>query len=345
MSKTPRTSYNTDFVGRQDVFDAIMGLWQVPFKTPRSMLLWGERNTGKSSILYSINERCPEINAAHLNLLRVVEIEDNFFWSELAYAVQKATNVALPSTEDFLLNTSYSLFSSYIHKVVQKQHSDRKMLLIIDEYEKLEEFRNAEEILYQLSSLTLANPNIAFILCGAHETDQLSFRNFKTTTCFKLGLFTKKECAELIGIQPPKFEEAAIERIYELTNGQPYLVKYLCFQLVCNYKWNLQLDRDTSDPVTVADVNAVAEDPYFYQRNIYYFTTAWNRLTAGERIVLKLVANAQEGLTLADLTQKIGINTAIFSICGLINTYNLLKKIDDRYCMAIAIFQRWIIRT
>jgi hypothetical protein len=97
----------------------------------------------------------------------------------------------------------------------------------------------------------------------------------------------------------------ALDLIYCLTAGQPYLVQLVGFQLVRRYNDFVFEQGHSRDPVfTVEDVEAVINDPAFYQRGRYYFDGVWGqaaRGVAGQQAILKVLAPHPDGLMIEQL--------------------------------------------
>lgn len=163
----------------------------------------------------------------------------------------------------------------------------------------------------------------------------------------KIKFLTKEESIRAIAIQPAVvFHQMAIERIYELTHGQPFLLESLSSELIYKHKRDAS-NMEISPAVRVENVSTVVDSPEFYWRRGGYFVGIWNSLYSSEMAVLKCLADEAQGLTLSEITKKIGSkNATATSLCvGVLNMHNVIEKVDGRYRVAIELFRRWILRT
>ena len=123
------------------------------------------------------------------------------------------------------------------------------------------------------------------------------------------------------------YTEEAIELIYNLTHGQPFLVQLIGFQLVRlynNYIFEKGIKR--SETFTVEDVEAVIA--IMNENNIsqhkYYFTEMWNLVgVEGQQAIIKALAPYPEGLNKEELAKITGREKG-----NNVSAINTLKRRD-----------------
>lgn len=361
ISDSARKLLNTDFVGRKNAFEQIEKLWTVPAGTPRSMLLWGDWFTGKSEVLWNIDKHCQRVSVAYTSLQRLGgDRESKYVWQMLADEVQRTTAIEAPS-DNVLLGNPYTAFAQYLKKVFSQKSEDYRLLLAIDQYEAFLDIPEVAIILKQLEDLTLKHDHLAFLLCGSHDIGAGAGKaniDFKPTRKLSLGAFTKEETAQYCNQQPYKFDPDAIARLYELTNGQPWLVRGVCFNIISLFNWEIEQGGAIRNLVTVFDVEHTASTDRFYDNHGSYFRSLWDKQisfgSATLRQVLLELVEAPDGIAIADIAQGIGSRRVheIYKVCQAAmerHRGSLIQKTNkdgvEIYRVAIKLFRRWIVRT
>lgn len=357
-----KRSLNTDFVGRKYAFEQIEKLWAIPAGQPRSMFFWGDWFTGKSEVLWNIDKHCrQQVNTAYTSLQRLGGgRESKYVWQMLSDEVELVTAIKAPSDNTLLANP-YIAFAQYIKKVFSQKSKDYRLLLAIDQYEGFLDIPDAAAVLKDLEALTLKHDRLAFLLCGSHDIGGESGKadiDFNPTLKLRLGAFTKEETAEYCNQQPYKFDPDAIARLYELTGGQPWLVRGLCFNIISEFNWSFEKAGEIRSNVTIFDVEYIAGSNRFYENYNSYFSSLWNKqiscgYTTLQQVLSELAGNP-DGMTVADIDRSIDFRRTyeIVDVCQMaMNRHagSLIEKANDSgneiYRVAIELFRRWIIRT
>lgn len=362
ISDSARKSLNTGFVGRKYAFEAIDKLWTIPIGQPRSMLFWGDWNVGKSEVIWNIDKRCQQTNVAWVSLQCLGgDREAKYVWQMLADAVKSTTAIEAPP-DNVLLANSYIAFAQYIKKIFSRKSEDYKLLLAIDQYEAFLDIPEAVTILKDLDALTLKHDRLAFLLCGSRDISSATGKaplDFKPTRKLWLGFFTKEETTAYCNQQPYKFDPEAIDRLHELTSGQPWLVRGLCANIISEFNWATEEDHEIRSRVTVHDVEDTANSDRFYENHNPYFSSLWGKQiscgdTTLQQVLLEL-ADDPDGLTVAEVARYMRTRhtqQAIYKVCqaamerhagSLIETIN--QDGTEIYRVAIELFRRWIFRT
>lgn len=143
------------------------------------------------------------------------------------------------------------------------------------------------------------------------------------------------------------YKPEALDRIYELTHGQPYLTQLVGFHLVRLYNDRVFEMGRPRDPIfTIEDVETVINDPEFFNRGRYYFTGVWGQAAegaAGQQEILRALAPHLAGLNLDSLTQATGMDeTSLQEALKTLERHDVIKKSDGCYCIAVELFRRWV---
>ncbi|MGK7915615.1 MAG: hypothetical protein AB4038_08710, partial [Prochloraceae cyanobacterium] len=137
----------------------------------------------------------------------------------------------------------------------------------------------------------------------------------------------------------------ALDLIYSLTSGQPYLVQLIGFQLVRNYNDQVFEQGTTRDNIfTVEDVNKVVNETLF-QQGRYYFEGVWGQAgqdVIGQQDIITALAPHPQGLTIEELANATGLDTDKLSAAiEILQRHDVIKESDGKYCIIVELFRRW----
>ncbi|MDH5456453.1 MAG: ATP-binding protein [Gammaproteobacteria bacterium] len=234
-----------------------------------SLLLYGERRIGKTSIQHQLKRRLLDIDDPHFAFYPVyIDLQgtpqEQFFWTiardiaeELAPTLDGlAITESMPSDYGYRdLLGDLRLIITYLQ---EKSPKTAKLVLLIDEVDELNEYD--PRINQRLRSLFMKNfaENLVAVVSGVEikkrwEREGSPWYNFFEE--IEVRPFDEQEARDLIrkpieGIF--KADTDVIERIIGLTGGRPYLIQKLCVALVT------RLHEERRRKMTVADVDAVA---------------------------------------------------------------------------------------
>jgi AAA+ ATPase superfamily predicted ATPase len=267
------------------------------------VVLYGQRRSGKSSLLYQLLQR--PILSPHIPVRIDMQHETlNFsisrFLRSLALNIHKelkkhGITMSPPQKADFDEDAILAL-DTFLEDV-QPALGERKIVILIDEFEILEDKVKKNELnagIFDYFRSLMQNWRIMhFLLAGTHTIQDLTAEYwsvfFNIALHRRLAKFTREAAHQLI-TQPVaeklEYDPFAIEKIHQLTGDQPYLIQLVCNSLVrhCN--------KEQKNYVTINDVNIVQEK--VMETGHIYFDWIWSQAsTKEERIVLAIIA--QEG--------------------------------------------------
>jgi len=234
-----------------------------------SLLLYGERRIGKTSIQHQLKRRLLDIDDPHFAFHPVyIDLQgtpqEQFFWTIARDIAEELT----PTLEGLAITRSTPSDYGYrdllgdlrliIRYLQQESTKTVKLVLLIDEVDELNEYD--PRINQRLRSLFMKNfaENLVAVVSGVEikkrwEREGSPWYNFFEE--IEVRPFDEQEARDLIrkpieGIF--RADAEVIERIIALTGGRPYLIQKLCVALVT------RLHEERRRKMTVADVDAVA---------------------------------------------------------------------------------------
>ncbi|MBC7334661.1 MAG: ATP-binding protein [Clostridia bacterium] len=296
------------FVGREDIMRRLEEYW-AGSAVPPSVALYGHRRMGKTSILRNIPGRLgASVHLAYANLLILGDLPGGA--AELLLTIGDAVRRALdsagyspPSLEEAALSSQpYRAFEHFL-LAVRRSIGESRLIIALDEFEQLEEWINRDRLphgfLKVLRGYIQLDPQIAFVFAGLHTLDDMNadyFEPFFTSVVSEKVSFLKREAVYqiLANPSPTKDEQGqevefpldyapeALERVWQWTAGQPYLVQLIGGRLVSRFNdLTFEQGRRPEPIFRTEDVDAVVNSPEFYDLGRYYFTGVWGQVGRG----------------------------------------------------------------
>ncbi len=139
----------------------------------------------------------------------------------------------------------------------------------------------------------------------------------------------------------------ALDLIYSLTAGQPYLVQLIGFQLVRNYNDQVFEQGKTQDnTLTLKDIEAVI-NPKFFQQGRYYFEGVWGQAAQdapGQQEIIKALAPYPQGLTRENLAAETGLDREIIEkAIAILIRHDVIEEDNGNYRIIVELFRRWVV--
>jgi uncharacterized protein len=290
------TDYNL-FSGRQDVVrqieESILGSRQSP-----TLLLHGSRRMGKTSILNQL----PRLLGQHFAPAVVdcqnpaVRHSPQTLLRHLARKIsegllRRSVSIEAPAEAAFAA-APFNTFDEWLEEVERATPTSLRVLLCLDEYEKLQDMLKHEwggQFLDYLRHVIQHRPRLILMFTGAHTFAEVGPEwtdRFINARRIRVGFLRREEVLPLLTHPIPEFdityEQDAIEKMFAETNGQPFLTQALAFELV------QYLNEQHRKRVTVADVEeAIARA---LASGDSYFNNVWNDAGPKGQAILRAVA-------------------------------------------------------
>ena len=359
------------FVGREDVLRQLEELW-VMGRQLQSVVLYGHRRMGKTSILRNAaNCLGSQVNIAYINLLNMGATSQGV--GEVLMAISDAISDAVgctPPNDADLLNLPYRTFERYLKQV--EAHLSGGLIVALDEFEKIEELIEAEKIpkdfMGYLRGLVQMSSKVAFAFAGLHTLEEMTADYFQpffaSVIPIHVGFLQPGATRQILANPdeefPLDYTPEALDQIYALTAGQPYLVQLVGFQLVRRYNdYVFEQGRSRNPVFTVEDVEAVINDPEFFKRGRYYFDGVWGqaaRGASGQQGILKALAPHPEGLSLEELRTQLDEIVRAQRLAPLqeetlqealktLTRHDVVQEYEGSWRIIVELFRRWVLQS
>lgn len=351
------------FVGREDILRRLEELWGGLGVRP-SVILYGHRRMGKSSILHNIGARFgAETRVVDFNMQRVGMVNTT---GELLYNLALALHSALrdraaltePEEAAFNAHNPYTAFDQFL-KQADAARGALRFIVTVDEFELLEK-RIAEgqveaRLLDYWRGLIHTYPWFVLAFAGLHTLEEMHqdywHPLFGSVVSISISFLDAAATRRLLtdpgGDFPLDYDLDALEAIATLTRGQPYLVQLIGHALVTRY------NRQTYEACvirearfTLADVTAVLTSSEFYREGVAYFTGVWRQAAQGapgQQAVLRALAESAAGLSLDVLAQQTGLPPeTVKAALATLRAHDVVTQTGDGWQFSVELMRRWV---
>jgi hypothetical protein len=351
------------FVGREDILRELQSMWSGDNLS--SVVLYGHRRMGKTSILRNLEAYLPpNVSVIYINLQRLATVT-SLAEVLLTMAEEIAQTLAIDAPEEEKISQHPEMyFNRYLDRLMRQilpEKAKTGLIIALDEFEIIEDLIEANTLprnfLGYLRSLVQSSPRLAFVFAGLHTLEEMTadyFHPFFGSVYPIPVSFLSPESTRVILANPVGEDEdfpldytpEALDKIYQLTHGQPYLVQLIGFHLVRFYnKQVFELQRPQDIRFQVEDVEK-AIDAEFFQRGNYYFTGVWKQAkqdAAGQGEILIVLSSHVQGLTRADLLSSTGLTATTLDLAlKTLENHHVIECQDSRYQIAVELFRRWL---
>lgn len=287
------------FFGRADVF-AFVRQALVGKHRDNVIILFGQRRTGKTSVLYQMSRHLGARYVCVLLDLHGLALEglDGFLWelaNSIARTLRRDYRIELtPPPRAAFQSSPRSQFENVFLNQVWAALGDRHLLLMLDEAIRLQEQVQAgklePEVFEYLRYLMQHFPRLNFLFALG---DGLEGMTKEYAFLFSVGLYKKisfleRDAALKLITQPVQnsyaVDPAAQARILQITGAHPYYTQLLCHGLF--QRWQ----HTRTSLLGVADIDAVVDEAV--ERGLAVLKHTWEESSPAEKAVLAGAAAA-----------------------------------------------------
>jgi hypothetical protein len=357
----------TNFVGREDIMLRLEELWHRPAQAP-SIVLYGHRRMGKTSILRNLQTHLDNFSTVvnfNLQLFGNVKSTNELLYA-LAVELYDSLSVEIrqkllePDADHFLTGNPYQLLIRFL-KQLNYVRENHRFIIAIDEFELLEALISSGTIdpvlIHFWRGLIQTYPWIIMIFAGLHTLNEMQQDYwspfFSSVTSIPVGFLSTQAAHKLI-TQPShdfdiEYDSEVVQRMIELTNGQPYLLQLMGRALVSQYNRQVYEEaRPREKRFTVDDLDSVLESPAFYREGDAYFSGVWSQVIAsepsGQSTVLVELCN--HNLSENQLLEGTSFNCQeLQSILEVLQRHDVLKRVGSYYTYQVELMRRWVKKT
>jgi hypothetical protein len=354
----PLTERQEIFVGRTDVSARIEQLLLDRRRPP--LLLYGQRRTGKTSLLNNLGRLLPttivplfvdlqgpaSLASDHAGLLY------NVARAMIDWASRQRDLVLPPLAREALADDPFTRFDEWLN-AVEASLEGSTALLLLDEFEALDgaitRGRFEEEaVLGTLRHWIQHRPRFKVLISGSHTLDEVQrwasyLINVQTV---RISYLKKDEARQLV--ERPvagfalRYEPEASQRVLELTRGHPFLVQLLCAEIVA---------LKNEQPVAVRrlarleDVETAVTEAIEHG-SLFFADIERNQVDAAGLTLLRFLAARGEGAVIGRqaLAREFPGAEELDRTLSLLTRRELIEAAGDGYRFQVELIRRWFAR-
>jgi hypothetical protein len=352
----PLTEQQEIFIGRTDIVARIEQLLLDQQHPP--LLLYGQRRMGKTSLLHNLRRLLPSTIIPFFVDGEVISGASDY--ADFLYNVVRQINrsarlhhLDLPQLSlEQLRNSPFTGFNEWLDELERALQNKgyKTALLTLDEFEALDNVQQKDrfderDVLRLLRHLVQHRSQFKLLLAGSHTLEEL--RHWAgyliNTQVLKISYLEQNEARQLIE-QPVKgfalqYEPGASDRVLNLTQGHPFLVQLLCYEIVSfkNKQPPSVRGRVSRDDVETAARNALNHSSFFFT------DVEQNQITKPGRKLLHYLAAQGEGaiLDLKTLAKPLEAEAELDQTLRLLTKRDIIRAINGGYCFQVELIRRW----
>jgi len=341
------------FKGRRDLFLALERELTGPAEQRPTLLLFGPRRSGKTSVLRQLPVRLgPDFIPVEIDLQSGVTAEEasgllHYLARQITENALLHRRIRLPTLKrEALVKDPYMTFLDWLREA-EKTVGQRLILLNLDEYERLQEMLEAgrldQRIFHLLRGLIQHHPALVVLLSGSHTLEDLApfWSDYLINVrVLRVGPLEGAAARELIVRPIPDFplgyEEEAVARIIAATGCQPYLIQATCRDLV-NY-----LNQQRRRHVTLADAEWALSS--CLTSGVAYFQELWAGRDTDDtqRAVLLSIARSRGGMLSEEALARHVSYPGLRDALRRLQHRQILMPVDGQYCFQAELVRRWV---
>ena len=281
------------FIGRADIFQRLDSSLHGAHQD-NVVVLIGQRRMGKTSILRRLTHHLgEEYLPVLIDLQGMLSPGEPAFLHEIALSicdelVERDIEIEEPSLADFREDPGSAFRRGFLRRVRQRLDG-RRLLLVFDEFEVLEERIEGGEltpkILPYFRSLMQHEKQVSFIFAGTHRLEELTGDYwgvlFNLAIYLQVGHLPQEEVERLF-VEPTaghfEIDPLALEKAWRVTGGHPHFSQLLARGLVEHR------NREHLSYITVSEIGTIASQ--VVEQGQLHITYLWDEATRSERLLL-----------------------------------------------------------
>ena len=351
----PLTEQQRIFVGRTDISARIEQLLRD--RRRPALLLYGQRRTGKTSVLYNLGRLLPNtIIPMFVDLqgpATAAKDHAGFLYNlarGMVDSAQRQGGLILPSlTRAQLAIDPFTGFDEWLDQVEQSL-GQNIALLALDEFEALDKALadakfSETDVLGMLRNLIQHRPQFKVMLSGSHTL--LEFQRWSSylinAQVVHLGYLNKEDALQLIERPVPDFslryQPDASEQVFNLTQGHPFLVQLLCAEIVALKNEQVPTIRRLA---TLADVEAAVPEALSHG-SMFFSDIQVNQIDEKGLTLLRNLAAVGEGAVVSREQLCQHCSEGIDETLELLLRRELIEPVEGGYCFQAELIRRWFL--
>lgn len=341
------------FFGREDVFREVMQVLRHP--QCNAIVLYGQRRIGKTSVLLQLEQRLladGEYTPVYLDLQdkAAKSLADVLYelGQRIAYKVGKSS----PERANF--DDAGTYFRQAFLPSAADAAAQGGLVLLFDEFDVLDspqQTQAGKKFFPYLREWMAEFQRVHFVFVIGRRPEDLSrdtLATFKSVRAARVSLLDRAAMEKLVRQSEReeglRWDDSAIETVWQFTKGHPYLA-----QLLCSVIWeNIHEETEsTLPPICAEDVHAALHKTLEQGANAFQWI--WEGLPPAERVVIAAMAEAGDVVItqekLVEILNRSGVRIIVRELELAPDTlveWQLLSPADGGYRFVIPLLRHWV---
>jgi len=346
------------FIGRTDILWEVLSVLRHP--EDNAIVLYGQRRIGKTSVLQELEAQLPKKGAYHPIFF---DLQDKAKWSlgrVLQKLAHKISDTLKQETEpDLGADPETTFHQIWLPELLNNLPQTTSLVLLFDEFDVLADPKakqaGAALFPYLRKILTMNKERLNFVFVIGRKVDDLAniaLFLFKGIPNCPVSLLKYEDTVKLVRLAENNnslhWTEDAIEKVWQLTCGHPFLTQHLCSRV---WKRLYEDEPEELPSVTRKEVEEAIPDTLYASRNTLVWL--WEGLPPAERIVASALAGAKNQIEtqgeLEKLLNESGVHGVVIKELKKapeqLQDWDLIKipsNKDEKYCFKVELIRRWI---
>ncbi len=352
----PSVGHTSSFVGREDILRRIE--LELAQGATNSMVLYGQRRIGKTSVLEALASRLPDRgpfptvffdlqDKAHESLDRVLSL--------LAESIADRLDLEPP---DFFGEAASRFRESWLPAILANMAADSRLVLLFDEFDVLADPKAeqaARALFPYLRDLLGSDLPIFIIFTLGRSIGDLSayaLSLVKGIQSHKISVLEHRDANRLLNLSEEngslRWSPEARAFTLERTHGHPYFLQQIGKELWLALVANRSATADPGPPlVEVHHVESIMGAVFAHSQNVLEWL--WDGLTPACRLVASAFAEygpyVKSDDELQQILQKSGVKSIIRELLDaprLLREWDLIESVGEGYRFRVELLRTWI---
>jgi WD40 repeat protein/tetratricopeptide (TPR) repeat protein len=353
------------FIGREELLAHALTVFTD--SKMNTIVLYGQRRTGKTSIIQELRQRLPKVGSyvsIYFNLEDRANLPIERVLSDLAKAIIHEISDTSPRMTVLEKLTQPLLSKETFQFKFLPQALDallpNSLVVLFDEFDVLgdSQLDQAAQMffpyLHQL--MTLDQQRLQFVFAIGRQFEDwpnLMEDIFREAELLRVSTLTHKETVGLVRLSEENkslvWHKTAIERVWELTSGHPYLTQQLCAVVWDNIHQNTDKQSEQVPGVLPEMVDAAISK--LFERSTSALEWLWNGLPPAARFVASVLAEAESDVVsqeeLETTLQDHGVQVIMRQLRDAPQTlkeWDVIEEVDEGYRFRVELLRQWLVR-
>jgi branched-chain amino acid transport system substrate-binding protein len=343
------------FIGRADVLREVLRVLRNPHQN--ALVLYGQRRIGKTSVLQELAARLPDSGPYQPVYF---DLQDKATWplgrvlQLLAQTIAQKLDQPAPNLDT---DPETAFRAEWLPFTLTNLPDRAQLVLLFDEFDVLAD-PNAEQaaaaFFPYLRDLLANDPqrlDFVFVVGrNVDDLDNIALSLFKGIPSYRVSLLNRDDTLKLVRLSEANhtlhWPDEAAERVYQLTNGHPFLTQQLCYLV---WEQAYEVEPDEPPTITPAEVDAAIPGTLASARSALEWL--WNGLPPAERVVASALAEAGPGPITQEALERLlrdsGVRVIIRDLQNapqLLQAWDLIEPAEGGYCFRVELLRQWLVK-